>query len=72
MTNLSSIIDGLTRAVTLLAAGGNPEEQRQYRSFLWIPVTPVVPAEGGYDWGGENDGVVNTGNYSRVTKKAPS
>ena len=24
--------------------------------FLWIPVTPVITADGCNDWGGENDG----------------
>ena len=24
--------------------------------FLWIPVTPVIPADGCHDWGDENDG----------------
>ena len=23
----------------------------------WIPVTPVIPADGWDDWGGENDGL---------------
>ncbi len=40
----------------ILAVGRNPEERTVLLSFLWIPVTPVITADGCNDWGDENDG----------------
>ena len=36
--------------------GGNPEERAVLPSFHWIPVTPVITADGCDDGGDENDG----------------
>ena len=37
--------------------GGNPEERAVLPLLIWIPVTPVITADGCDDGGAENDGV---------------